>query len=73
MEDIKTEVPTNSTEVVEEGTKAEAAIKDGSSKANSTTADNDSSEGSDDRADINTTAIFNVNNINPERVVISYY
>ena len=71
--DTKTEAPTNSLEVVEEGTKAEAAIKDGSSKANNTTADNDSSEGSDDRADINTTTIFNVNNIDPERVVLTEY
>ena len=68
MEVIKIEDQTNSTEVVEE----EAAIKDGSPKANSITADKDSSEGSDDSADINTTAIFNVN-IDPARVVITEY
>ena len=71
MEVIKIEAQTNSTEVVEE--EAEAAIKDGSPKANRTTADKDSSEGSDDSADFNTTAIFHVNTFNPARVVKTEY
>ena len=71
MEATIIEDQTNSTEVVEE--EAEAATKDGSPKANNATADNDSSEESDDSADINTTAILNVNKINPERVVFTEY
>ena len=71
--DTKTVVPTNSLEGVEAGTKAEAFSLDRSSKPNDITVDNDPSEGPKDRADINLTTIFNVNNIDPERVVLTEY